>query len=161
MGTWADFFVAELGAAAALTGLVIVGISINVSRILSDPALPGGAVETLVPPTGLLIVSTFALVPSQPNWLLGSELVFTGAVMSLVPALIQIRAAKARGEGIGPVGGLPRILLAILSSWPFILCGVLVFRGTDGGLYWIVPGTVAALIATVINAWVLLIEILR
>jgi hypothetical protein len=61
MGSWADFFAAELGAAAALTGLAIVGISINVTRILSDPGLPGRAVETLVTPAGVLIASTYAL----------------------------------------------------------------------------------------------------
>ena len=48
MGSWADFFSAELGAAAALTGLVIVGISINIARILAEPGLPGRAAETLV-----------------------------------------------------------------------------------------------------------------
>jgi hypothetical protein len=31
----------------------------------------------------------------------------------------------------------------------------------SGALYWIVPGVVVSLIATVINAWVLLVEILR
>jgi hypothetical protein len=68
MGEWSDFFVAELGAAAALTGLVIVGISINVTRILAMPGLIGRAAETLIAPTGLLVISTFALVPHQPGW---------------------------------------------------------------------------------------------
>jgi len=73
MGSWADFFAAELGAAAALTGLVIVGISINVTRILQDKGLPGRAIETLVLPTGILVASTYALVPHQPDGLLGIE----------------------------------------------------------------------------------------
>src|ERR1700742_4322169 len=92
MGTWSDFFVAELGAAAALTGLVIVGISINITRILSHPFLPGRAAETLVTPTGVLVASSYALVPQQPAWLFGSEIALTGFAMWIVPAIIQFRA---------------------------------------------------------------------
>ncbi len=162
MGAWTDFFVAELGAAAALVGLVIVAISINVTRILSAPHLPGRAAETLVTPTGVLLASTYALVPHQPAWLLGSEIVMTGAVMWIVPALIQIYAIR---RGIVAKYGLlvlmPRILLAQFSSLPFIATGILLYQGTAGALYWIVPGVVVSLIATVINAWVLLVEILR
>ena len=30
-----------------------------------------------------------------------------------------------------------------------------------GGLYWVVPGLVAAMVAAIIGAWVMLVEILR
>jgi hypothetical protein len=161
MGDWADFFVAELGAAAALAGLVIVAISINVTRILSSPLLPGRAAETLVTPTGVLLASTYALVPHQPVWLLAGEIVMTGAVMWIVPTLIQIRAVRSGAAQMGLGVLLPRILLAQFSSLPFIATGILLYQGQAGALYWIVPGVVVSLIATVINAWVLLVEILR
>ncbi len=157
MGTWADFFVAELGAAAALAGLIIVAISINIARILADPGLPGRAAEALVTPTGVLVASSYALVPQQPDLLFDLELVFTGVAMWVVPSVIQFRAARAKSRG--PI--LPRVLLTQFSSLPFIACGVLILLGTHGALYWIVPGVVVSLIATVINAWVLLVEILR
>jgi modulator of FtsH protease len=161
MGNWADFFVAELGAAAALAGLVIVAISINVTRILSSPLLPGRAAETLVTPTGVLLASTYALVPHQPLWLFGTEIVMTGAVMWIVPTLIQVRAVRSGAAKMGLGVLLPRILLAQFSSLPFIATGILLYQGEAGALYWIVPGVVVSLIATVINAWVLLVEILR
>src|ERR1700744_4554108 len=122
MGTWADFFVAELGAAAPLTGLVIVGISVNVSRILSDKVLPGRAIETLVTPTGILIASTYALVPSQPALVFGWEIIGTGAAMWLVPTYIQMRA-HAHARGLYPLR--PRFLLTQFSSLPFIAAGLL------------------------------------
>lgn len=161
MGEWGDFFAAQVGAAAALTGLVIVGISINITRILSESGLPGRAAETLVAPAGVLVAATFAIVPHQPDWVLGLELALTGIVMWAIPTAIHITAFRI-GEGrIGPSGGVPRMALAFLSSWPFIVCGALLLLHAGGALYWAVPGVVSALIATVINAWVLLIEILR
>jgi hypothetical protein len=161
MGEWANFFAAELGAAAALAGLVIVAISINVTRILATPLLPGRAAETLVTPTGVLLGASCALVPHQPGWLFGGEVLLTGIAMWIVPTLIQIRAIRAGGIGAGMRVVVPRILLAQFSSLPFIAGGVLLYLGVPGALYWMVPGIVASLIATVINAWVLLIEILR
>jgi hypothetical protein len=160
MGSWADFFTAELGAAAALTGLVIVGISINVTRILADRLLPGRAVETLVTPTGVLIASTYALVPAQPASLLGWEIAGTGFLMWLIPTYIQIRA-RALVKDRPPQLVWPRFLLTLLSSVPFVAAGILLLAGMHGALYWIVPGVVVSLIATVINAWVLLVEIMR
>ena len=40
---WATFFSAELAALAALTGFVVVAISINLSRILAYSWLPSRA----------------------------------------------------------------------------------------------------------------------
>jgi hypothetical protein len=40
---WENFLVAETGAAAALAGLLFVAVSINLSRIVSYPGLPGRA----------------------------------------------------------------------------------------------------------------------
>src|ERR1700744_5822659 len=99
MGDWAGFFEAELGAAAALAGLVIVAISINIARILADPTLPGRAGETLVAPTGVLVVASFALVPGQPAAFLGAETLLSGVAMGLIPGLI-ILAALRRGKGM-------------------------------------------------------------
>jgi hypothetical protein len=161
MGTWADFFAAELSAAAALTGLVIVGISINVTRILEDAALPGRAAETLVLPTGMLVVATCALTPGQPLTILGWEILGAGLLTWLVPAVIQFDAVR-KGEGnLGPMRGIPRVLLALVASWPFIVCGILLILGVSDALYWSVVGMVVSVLATVLNAWVLLVEILR
>ncbi|HEX3674763.1 MAG TPA: hypothetical protein VHU87_10850 [Rhizomicrobium sp.] len=161
MGSWADFFVAELGAAAALTGLVIVAISINVTRILAHPLLPGRAAETLVAPTGVLVVASCALIPHQPDWLFASELGVIGALMWLIPVWLQARVIGS-GESYSSWRFLvPRALLGQFSSLPFLVAAVLIVLGHSSGLYWIVPGVVVSLIVTVINAWVLLVEILR
>ena len=79
---WHDFFIGTIGAAAALTGLLFVAISINLEQILKYPQLPGRAAGTLGILVSALIVSgshwhrgkvTVSLVsrslPLAPSWL--------------------------------------------------------------------------------------------
>src|ERR1700709_1522965 len=120
MQDWSGFFQAELGAAAALAGLVIVAISINVSRILSDPTLPGRPAEKLVSPSGVLIACSFVLVPHQPGWVLGSEILATGAAMAAAPAFILVRLLRTPATvHWGYFAG--RAILALLSCLPFLV----------------------------------------
>ena len=55
---WANFFVAEVGASAALLGLLFVSISINLSKILSFRALPNRAFGALLALLAVLVVSS-------------------------------------------------------------------------------------------------------
>jgi modulator of FtsH protease len=160
MREWADFFVAELGASAALAGLVMVAISINLTRIISFPWLPGRAAETLVAPTGVLVVSSYMLVPGQPLAQLAIELIATGAVMWAMPCVIQLRAARIQ-TGVPKRSLIIRFALTQISSLPVVAGGALLWMGVPNAIAWMVPGIVASLIATVINAWVLLVEIVR
>jgi modulator of FtsH protease len=64
---WHDLFVASAGAAAALTGLIFVAVSINLAQILADRKLPTRAAETLSILVGLVLLSVFMLVPGQDS----------------------------------------------------------------------------------------------
>ena len=44
---------------------------------------------------------------------------------------------------------------------PFLIGAVSILAEPGGGLYWLVAGIVLAIAASVANAWVLLVEILR
>lgn len=160
MDGWSDFFVAEAGASAALAGFVIVAISINLNRIVSYPWLPGRAAETLVAPTGVLVVSSYMLAPHQPVQQLAIEALSTGAVMWLMPGIIQLRAL-GKQHGVPRRSLVTRFLLTQISSVPIIVSGVFLLQGRPDAVVWMVPGVIASLIATVINAWVLLVEIVR
>jgi hypothetical protein len=92
--------------------------------------------------------------------LLGTEIAVTGLGMMLIPAYILLRVLRgATPVAKGYVAG--RAVLASLSCLPFVICGVLLVAGAPGALYWMVPGVIVSLLATVLNAWVLLVEILR
>jgi MFS-type transporter involved in bile tolerance (Atg22 family) len=74
MREWSDFFVAEVGASAALTGLLFVAVSINLGQILKYPHLPTRALEALATLLCVLVISTFALVPEQTAFVYGLEM---------------------------------------------------------------------------------------
>jgi hypothetical protein len=159
-GEWESFFLAEAGASAALAGLLFVSLSINLERILKGPGLPGRAGEAIVLLLTVLVVSTFGLVPGQSPRALGTELLVFGLLPWLI--LIGIHVGAVRGR-VGPSPGLlaGRIVLAQVAVLPLLVAGISLSLLTGGGLYWLVPGVLLCILMAVLDAWVLLVEILR
>jgi hypothetical protein len=157
---WANFFAAELAATASLTGLIIVAVSINLQHILAFPQLPGRAAEMLIMLVGALLACSFGLLPGQSPRLFGVEILGTGLLMSVSPIVIQARTVSIIKTQ--PLAWwLWRHLIDLCSGVPVLVGGCYLVAGASGGLYWIAAGVLATLAATVWNAWVLLIEILR
>ncbi len=157
---WSNFFAAELGALAALTGFVGVAISINLTRILAFPWLPSRAAEALIGPAGAITATGLILVPEQSRMLLGATILATGLVMVLAPVVIQVRSWSLRKD----VTAFERTLRFATSAGlglMFVIGGALVAAGAHRGLAWLAAGDIACIVAVVLNAWVLMIEILR
>ena len=157
---WESFFVAEVGATAALTGLLFVAVSINLQQILAYAWLPGRAAQTLLILGTIMFAATLGLVPGQSSRVLGVEI----AVVAAVAWFAAMRSHwKARTEQ-ARVATWPRWWAVVgiqLALVPFIVCGVSLLARWGGGLYWLVPGVVLALVVALSNAWVLLVEIVR
>jgi hypothetical protein len=81
MDEWHDFFLAQAGAAGVLTGLVFVGASINLQKILSQPGsgLPGRAADALILLVAVLTASVLVLVPGQGPVMIGAEVLVVGS----------------------------------------------------------------------------------
>ena len=153
---WSDFFVAAAGATAALTGLLFVAVSINLDRILSLPGVADRALGTLVLLLGALVVAVFALAPGQSDTAVGLEIAATGAVCVAVSGRLFTRIQAEQRSHLVGVG-----LTFFLATVPFLVGGLSLAEGSNGGLYWVLAGTVAAISGAVANAWVLLVEVLR
>ena len=63
---WVNFFVAQCGASAALLGLIFVSVSLNLTKILSHPLLPGRAFAAMFLLLAVLLAASLMLVPGQP-----------------------------------------------------------------------------------------------
>jgi hypothetical protein len=155
---WHDLFVGTIGASAALTGLLFVAISINLQQILKFPNLPGRAGGTLGILLSALVVSCFGLAPGQSNTALGVEIALTGAVVTFQAAWITVHNRKVDDPNTWKIEPL---LTLFLSDTAFLIGGISVATGVGGGLYWVLAALVLAFTVTVVNAWVLLVEVLR
>lgn len=160
MSGWENFFVAEAGASAALAGLLFVAVSVNLTRILAVPGLPGRAGMALVVLLQVLLISTCLLVPDQRVALAGTEMLLIGAITWLTIVVIETRVAHPRYTGYRWELAM-RIVLGQTATLPFIVAGVSVLAWGTRGIYWVVPGVAFAFVYVFIQAWVLLIEINR
>lgn len=159
LDTWHDFFAAQAGAGAALAGLVFVAISINLKNVLTSKAVSGRAVEALILLVSLLIVGLLALIPDQGEEALGIEFIAFGLVISV--ALIRVGSGAHNAGGATPRQHLLRIALGQLASLPIIIAGISLITEDGGGLFWVAGAAFVAIVAGMIGAWVLLVEILR
>lgn len=161
IGPWINFIIAGAGASAALAGLVIVAISVNITKIISYPHLPARARATIGTLILILVTSMAALVP-QTATAFGVEVIIFGVCCWL----LQLGAARqmliVRRERNRPwFESFRGILFGQIQTLPFIIGGGLVSSANADGLYWISAGTIAIFIFSMYNAWVLLVEILR
>jgi hypothetical protein len=159
-GHWTGFAAAVAGSTASLAGLLFVAVSINVRQILKYPSLPSRAGQTLLLFATPLVAAVFVLVPGQPVDALAGELIGTGVVIGGYQLWIDHRSERAEQET--PLTWIIAwVFPAVVSCGCLVVAGATLLAGGGGGLYWIVPGVVAAIVFGLANAWVLLIEILR
>jgi hypothetical protein len=156
---WHDLFVALAGAAAALTGLIFVAVSINLAQILKYRALPVRAMETLVLLGGLLLLAVLMLVPGQSRLALGTEILLLGA--AIAAALLYGRLRLPRAAGQPRIWTVAPVIVILAGTVPMIVAGISLLAAAGGGLYWLVAEIVLGLTGAMTNAWILLIEIQR
>lgn len=156
--SWSDFAVAEVGAAAALAGLLVVATSINIARIVQYPVVVSRLLDSLILFTGVLFAGSVILVPGQGHGVLGIEIAAIGVLMALIIAGTQrLPLVEHRYRRRATV----TLVLAYLAVATFVVAGVVTALDVAGGLYWLVPGVLLAFAVGLVNAWVALVEILR
>lgn len=156
---WGEFYVAIGGAGAALAGLVMVGISINLDQILAQRALPARAAAAIGSLILVVMVAGVGLIPGQPAWILGLE-ILAGTLVASAQHGIAIARMASEAKNPGPtLAG--RSVLAAPQLVPLIIGSILLITSTTSGLYWVAAGMLLLIIGSVLAAWVLLIEIRR
>jgi hypothetical protein len=160
MDGWQNFYLGQVGAAAALGGLVFVGVSINLAKIMSAPNLPNRAQEALGLLFYILILGSIALVP-------GLDRTGFGAAALVIGALAWLGVTTLHRRSLGAVDGpfrRPTIAAAVLGqivTLAIATAGVLMLVGQPAGMYLLVGAILAAYFLIFIHAWVLLVEVNR
>jgi hypothetical protein len=158
---WTNFFVAAAGASAALAGLAIVAISVNLKRILEFPHLPARSAATVARLILILVSSMAALIP-QPPHALGVEIAAFAAAAWWLEIRSNRRGLRAHMElGRPRFESLLESVAGELQILPFLIGAVLLMTNRSSGNYCIAVGVLAIFIFSTLNVWVLLVEILR
>jgi len=157
---WHDFAVATAGAAGALAGLIMVAISVNVKEIIAGPGLAARAGATIASVMVILVSASALLIPAQAALWLGLELVAFGcaALWFQVDAARRMFAAST-GTSLG--NKIANSVIGVGALLWVILGGIVIATGSPVGIAHVAVGFITIFITAVLNAWVLMIEILR
>jgi hypothetical protein len=157
---WTDFLVASAGAIGALAGLVFVSLSINLARIIELPGISGRAAETIILLAGTLAGILLSLFPRLSAAQLGLALSAITFPTWLVPMVIQFRVFRGRKYYRYSYEVL-RVVMYQVATLPGVLAVVALEGVIPGGMAWFAVGVIISMLVAVLNAWVLLVEILR
>lgn len=155
---WADFGVAAAGATAALTGLVVVAISVNLKEILAFP--------TIVPRAGSTIAGLVVAVLASLGFLVPGQTLLAFGILILIPwvvaAFFDVRSLIAhRRSDRPPTEIIGQAVLSAVQYLPLFVGAVLMIGGNPVGVTLVAIGIGTTIIASMVNTWVLLVEILR
>ena len=157
---WHDFYVMTGGAAAALTGLLFVAMSLHAREIMAERFFSNRAVGTLMSLASQLLISGAVLVPGQPLWVVGAE-VEAAALFFLAFILRQIQTRSANVPAIAStwthrlmelVGGTVWIVL-------FNAAGISLLFRVGGGFYLLAAVMFFMFAWNIYLAWVLITEV--
>jgi modulator of FtsH protease len=158
---WSNFFLGELGAAAALAGLLFVSVSVNQARILQLGRIADRGLEALLMLWLVLVVASLPLVPGQSLRLLGAEIL----AITILVLVVTVRLQRVYLQHLEPQYRSRSTRMVLINRLSVIVIGLagllMLWRGDGTGLYLLPAGFIVTFFAAGTSAWVLLIEINR
>jgi hypothetical protein len=139
---------------------VFVALSINLGQILDVPGLAGRAGEALFLLVLPILVGLAGVLPQTSVRAFGIELLVIGTIQfSAVTAIVRAGYAPSRDRPRREYR--VRVTAVELAVTPTVVGGILMIAGRSGGLWWQAAGTALCITVGILDAWVLLVEILR
>jgi hypothetical protein len=159
MEAWNAFFAAQVGASAALAGLIFVGVSLNLAKVLGSPHLPMRAFQSLVFLLEILIVSSLAIVPQPLVWF-GGEALLVSLPIWIMVAVFDRRTFIVAGTEYRR-RSIQRMAISQAAALFFVASGIAILTQGIAGVYGLVPAVICSYLIALLDAWVLLVEINR
>ena len=157
--SWREFFFTVAAAAAALTGLIVVGLSIHAEFIARSNTHRAHARATLVVLTSAMVSGLVGVAAQPPDWA-GWEFGLISVAIAAINTFNnrktlqlmrwQVPAAAWRRMAIG---------YAIAGAGLIGAISMVAARGEGGGLYWIAVQAISALVWAIAGAWRFLIGV--
>ena len=155
--SWANFYLMVGGASAALTGLVLVAVSLHLRAILGHPLYRDRAIASLQGLVTALVISGAVLLP-QPLAALGVEIGVIGLIW-IARYVFFVRLFQRVTPGHRDAMWTPEWALWFVWIFAFVATGALLVAGEPQALYILAACTGIGLALVVWNAWVLLAEV--
>jgi hypothetical protein len=155
---WNDFFVAAAGTASVLAGLLFVGLSINLERLLRVPTLLRRASATIALLGNVIGISLLMLVPTISIRRSGIVLLALNVGIAILVGWLSLRSIWM-GPPAFRSGQIAGAALRICALAPLLIGSILLLGGHTSGLGWLVPGFLLSFAATLFESWVVLVEI--
>jgi hypothetical protein len=151
---WHELYLMVGTAAAGLTGLIFVAVSLHLREVLSNPWHRGTAGSSLLALMSVVLISGALLAPPQPLPLLGAEI----AVIALLsPAYDSLALLHLPRERRAPA--VAKVLLGMVGGFLAVAAGVSLAIEAGGGLWLLLPAAAIALGSAVLNAWRLMVDV--
>ena len=154
---WHDFFLATAGAAAGLTGLLFVAMSLHMRFIATDTYYRNLARGSLVGLVSVLVVSLIVLVNQPASWV-GVELVVFAVLFMVAEGRLDVVSYR-RLSGAPARATLIRSGVGALLALAGLAGGLTITLQAGPGLYAIALVSIAVTAWSLLNAWTLLIGV--
>jgi hypothetical protein len=156
--SWSTFAEVAGTAAASLTGLLFVAVSIRIDFIARSQELRNRAAQTLSLFGTVLVIAILIAIPGQVTEALGAELTAL-AVVAGGGLFVLGRRAKADASTQPIRKTLELITPTTIVSILLLVSGVLLVFGVHGGLYVLIVPVLVAVTGGVASAWLFLTKI--
>lgn len=156
-GAWHDFFVTAGTAAAALTGLLFVALSIQLDRVLGHPEHRFRARGNFFGLTVVMVMALVVLMPGISGPWLAAGLIVPNVAAAAVNAwhIRRVLPTLFGGSIIFPL----RVGLSYVLILMGVVGGVSVMLRAGGGLVWPAIESIGMLLIALLGAWSLLVGV--
>jgi hypothetical protein len=160
LAIWAEFFFTVAAAAAALTGLIVVGLSIHADYIARSLTHRAHARATLVVLTATMVTGLVAIVPQPPTWA-GFEFGAVSLGLAAVNTFNNRRTLQQAAWKV-PTAAWRRMAIgySIAATGVVGAISIVAGKGDGGGIYWIGLEVIGGLVWAIASAWRFLIGVI-
>jgi len=153
---WLSFGEALAAVGGALTGLLFVAVSVKSNVLAASLGLRSRAAQTLVLFLTSVLIAVLLVAP-QPAAALGWELLAVALVTGTALFILDRRAGHSSDQGWARY--IERFSPNTITAALVAVAGLTFLLKAGGGLYWLIPASVAGLVGGVVNAWLFLVRL--